>query len=133
MANVEDYCKLHYANEVVESTVHGVTGGSDKTDYVHALHVRNQTHTFLFSLGLGPGIHGPGQYKIGVNDVFAYFNILDNKNGKVDKGGEITAGDVELDAYDSGSSLIIRGTASNLSGVDQPPFKGAEFRFNSDW
>lgn len=132
MANVEDYCKLHYANEVVESTVHGISGGSDKTDYVHAILVRNQTHAFLFAMALGPKISGSGAYKIGVDDVSAYFNVLDNKTGKVDKGGEITAGDVQLDVYDSGK-LSLRGTVSNLSGVDQPPFKGAEFRFNSDW
>lgn len=132
MANVEDYCKLHYGNEVIESTVFGASTGSNKTDYLHALLVRNDTHTFMLSLVLGHGINGPGSYKIGEDDVSAYFNVLNNKTGRVDKGGELTAGDVQLDLYSS-ESLSLRGNVSNLSGDDQPPFKRAEFRVNSDW
>ncbi len=132
MSNANDYCKLHYANEVIESTVHGISRGDEKSDYVHALLVRNPTHTFLFSLVLGPRTNGPGTYEFGKDDISAYFTVIDNKTGKVDKGGAITGGTLQLDQYGSGA-LVLRGSASNLSGVDQPPFKGATFGFNTDW
>ncbi len=129
MSNTKDYCTLDYSDEKIESDICGLIHGNFKSDYVHAVLIRNEQDTFLFSMQLGPGISQAGKYDIAKDNVFMYFVVIDHKKGTIEYGGPITGGTLDIIAYSSGKS-VLSGSASNLTGVGN--FKGVKFNFNYD-
>ncbi|PCR96983.1 hypothetical protein CP336_08490 [Pseudomonas fluorescens] len=132
MSNQDDHVDFYYANEKLQSTTFGMTHGSSKTDYIHAIHVRNGTHMFFLTIALTAKVPGPGTYDFETGDVTGFFLILNNETGATDRGGPITSGLLELDYYNP-VDLGAKGKTSGLGGKNLEPFKGAEFSIGTPW